>query len=115
MAKRVSFNALRDDDILNFPLDVEFDLPEIADSFYDDVARRICKSDNTEATSNTGESELQTMNESSSSSSGSFYDIDNMSLSLIPFDVEQEEEVWAGSTWYFHIHLPDLLVYSIAF
>ena len=93
MAKRVSFNALRDDDILNFPLDVELDLPEVSDSFYDDISRRFSSTDDTDGTSRSDESELQTMNESSSSSSGSFYDIDNMSLSLIPFDVEQEEEV----------------------
>lgn len=93
MAKRVSFNALRDDDILNFTLDVEFDLPEISDNFYDDVAKRASNSEGTEATSKTDESEHQAMHESSSSSlsssSGSFYDIDNMSLSLIPFDVEE--------------------------
>ena len=89
----MSFNALRDDDILNFPLDVELDLPEVSDSFYDDISRRFSSTDDTDGTSRSDESELQTMNESSSSSSGSFYDIDNMSLSLIPFDVEQEEEV----------------------
>ena len=93
MAKRVSFNALRDDDILNFPLDLEFDLPEISDSFYEDVAEQASNSEDTAATSKTDGSEQQTMNASSSSSlsssSGSFYDIDNMSLSLIPFDVEE--------------------------
>ena len=84
MAKRVSFNALDPDDIMNFPLDVEFDLPEICDSFYDDIARQ------TDATVDTDESD-ETFNDSSSSSlsSGSFYDIDNMSLSLIPFDTEE--------------------------
>ena len=67
MAKRVSFNALRDDDILNFPLDVELDLPEVSDSFYEDVSRRLSSTDDADGTSRTDESELQAMNESSSS------------------------------------------------
>lgn len=40
MAKRVSYNALDPEEIMNFPLDVEFDLPELDDKFYDEVDRR---------------------------------------------------------------------------
>jgi hypothetical protein len=40
MAKRVSFNDLDPDDIMNFSLDFEIDLPEIDDAFYDEVERR---------------------------------------------------------------------------
>ena len=81
MAKRVSFNALDDEDIMNFPLDIEFeDLPEISDSFYEDLERRPSVS--------VSSSSDETMNASASSSSGSFYDIDDISLSLIPFDAD---------------------------
>lgn len=40
MAKRVSFNELDPDDIMNFSLDFEIDLPEVDDAFYEEVVRR---------------------------------------------------------------------------
>jgi hypothetical protein len=40
MAKRVSFNDLDPDDIMNFSLDFEIDLPEVDDAFYEEVVRR---------------------------------------------------------------------------
>ncbi|CAB9522594.1 Nitrilase family, member 2 [Seminavis robusta] len=143
MAKRVSFNALDPDEIMNFPLDGEFDLPELDESFYEEVDRResIVSSQDSMQDSiddqvgehHMGEDNIVGQEEdgddngpkgegmadegppdlprsssedvvdmsdkpfhdrddmddifnSSSSSSGSFYDIDDMSLSLIPFD-----------------------------
>lgn len=87
MAKRVSFNALDPEDIMNFPLDMEFDLPDMPDlmneAFIEDLVERYPASiSSSDETSND-----ETMNSmSNSSSSSTFYDIDDMSLSLIPFD-----------------------------
>lgn len=100
MAKRISFNALDAVDILNFSLDVEFDLPDIADSFYDErmdpptddylKAEDTFKTgeyDKTDKSSDESDVSDEIMNDSSASiSSGSFYDIDNMALALVPFD-----------------------------
>lgn len=86
MAKRVSFNALDPEDIMNFPLDMEFDLPDMPDimneAFIEDFVDRPPSVSSNDDTSND-----DSLN---SASSSTFYDIDDMSLSLLPFDTAAE-------------------------
>lgn len=150
MAKRVSgFNALDEDEIMNFPLDViEFDMPELDDKFYDDIDHRGDSIDGTESegsskqeesTQKTGGAQAESITDNSddgnsisvsdpeasssgsassttssgtpagdakeaqarkdppgdiadklNESKGSFYDIDEISLTLIPFDADDD-------------------------
>jgi len=108
MATRVSFNALDTDDLMNFPLDhIEFDMPDLHESLYSGIDQEetseaadsadtvkikdddAIDSGATAVTMDETESDPIYSSFSESSASGSFYDIDNMSLSLIPFDIEE--------------------------
>ena len=130
MATRVSLNALDPEELMNFPLEVEFDLPELDNQFYEEYDRRhnssnsIDSSDNgdtvesSDATSVTERSDdraptkpidpptkMDTPSdvdapismdppgdfaEALNVASAAFYDVDDISLTSIPFDAVEE-------------------------
>ena len=130
MAKRVSLNALDPDELMNFPLEVEFDLPELDNHFYEEYDRRH-NSDSTDNSNNgdtvesfqgtavtdntvdavapknpidppTSENDSDTpishdppgdFVEALNASNASFYDVDDISLTSIPFDAVDVEEI----------------------
>lgn len=134
MAKRVSLNALDPEELMNFPLEVEFDLPELDNKFYDEYDRRHnsdSSTGSTDSSKRTGNEDTKTIKKNKpvdppadifeapiqvdsfpchhhdppadppvdeftkvlNDHDAAFYDVDDISLSLVPFDAVDDDEL----------------------